>query len=144
MICSLVFLGSIAIGYPFGNTLLNSSGSVWPAIVGILTFCPPIIFGVGVAPDTNGGSCPTGVLPKLISGKSDFKKSLKITEDVCKKNKKVIKNKNSPFVTIGHNHKKEGIYIDIRFYTDVDNYPYIIYTLQKEIMLEFQENHITF
>ena len=65
--CSLVVLGSIAIIYPFGNTLLNSSNCLSSGndVNGTL---PNLAFAFtteGVAPETTGGNCPTGVLPRL-------------------------------------------------------------------------------
>ena len=60
--CSLVVLGSIAIIYPFGNTLLNSSAVVSPAIVGTL----PNPFRQSIIP--NLGNTPIGQLPPMVTG----------------------------------------------------------------------------
>ena len=80
----------------------------------------------------------------VISGENDFKKALKITENVCKQNKRVIKHKHPPLITMGYDNKFYGIYIDVRFYTYLDHYPKIVYELKKEIMLKLQENNIIF
>ena len=82
----------------------------------------------------------------VISPENDFKKVLKITHDLCINHKDIIKEETgrftSPFINLSYKDMRFGVFVIIRFLTNLDSYPHIMDTLQNDILLKFKENNI--